>query len=114
MITNLPLPPPPFHPGLIEPIRCVLMQGPSHPDVGLVCQEMALLMERTKRLPQARDLLQRGLDIRSVSTSLTPCSPAWTGTFVQMNRCFACCFSDNSHNVEQITHGGSVFRSVLP
>lgn len=55
------------------------MQGPSHPDVGLVCQEMALLMERTKRLPQARDLLQRGLDIRSVSTLLTPCSLGWTG-----------------------------------
>lgn len=45
-----------------------MMQGANHPDVGLVCQEMAVLMERTQRLPQARDLLQRGLDIRSVST----------------------------------------------
>ena len=47
------------------------VQGPNHPDVGLVVQEMALLMERTNRMPQARDLLQRGLDIRSESTQLT-------------------------------------------
>ncbi len=45
------------------------MQGADHTDVGLVCQETALLMERTKRLPQARDLLQRALDIRAVSVS---------------------------------------------
>ena len=45
----------------------LLLQGPDHPDLGLICQEMALLMERTKRLPEARDLLQRGLDIRAVS-----------------------------------------------
>ena len=51
------------------PQAVVLFQGGSHPDVGLVCQEMALLMERTKRLPQARDYLQRGLDIRAVSSS---------------------------------------------
>ncbi|KAL0027705.1 hypothetical protein WJX79_010517 [Trebouxia sp. C0005] len=41
------------------------VKGADHTDVGLVCQEMALLMERTKRLPQARDLLQRALDIRA-------------------------------------------------
>lgn len=52
-------------------MRCVV-QGPEHTDVGLVCQEMALLMERTKRLPQARDLLQRGLDIRAVSCHYHP------------------------------------------
>ena len=44
-----------------------VLQGPIHPDVGLVCQETALLMERTRRLPQARDALQRSLDIRAVS-----------------------------------------------
>lgn len=52
-------------------MHCVV-QGPEHTDVGLVCQEMALLMERTKRLPQARDLLQRGLDIRAVSYCCHP------------------------------------------
>ena len=49
-----------------------MVQGPDHADVGLVCQEMAVLMERTKRLPQARDLLQRCLDIRTVSTWFSP------------------------------------------
>ena len=51
------------------------MQGADHTDVGLICQETAVLMERTKRLPQARDLLQRALDIRAVSVSLpSPCT----------------------------------------
>lgn len=69
------------------------MKGVNHPDVGLVCQEMALLMERTKRLPQARDLLQRGLDIRSVSTSLTLYSLGWPGTLFHVNRCFVACLT---------------------
>ncbi|DBB11019.1 TPA: hypothetical protein ACH3X3_006500, partial [Trebouxia sp. C0006] len=41
------------------------VKGADHTDVGLICQETAVLMERTKRLPQARDLLQRALDIRA-------------------------------------------------
>lgn len=49
------------------------MQGSNHPDVGLVVQETAVLMERTDQLLQARDLRQRALDIRSVSSQTAPC-----------------------------------------
>ena len=90
------------------------VQGANHPDVGLICQETALLMERTKRLPQARDLLQRGLDIRSVGTSLTLYGPGRAGTFFQVNGCLASGLSDTSGYVEWLRHGGSVFCNVLP
>ena len=47
------------------------MQGPDHADVGLICQEMAVVMQRSNRLPEARELLQRYIDIRAVSQTVT-------------------------------------------
>ena len=45
-------------------------QGPKHSDVALVCQDLAVLKERSKKVSEARDLLQRGLDIRAVSHAI--------------------------------------------
>ena len=50
---------------------CFSVQGPDHADVGLICQEMAVVMQRSNRLPEARELLQRYIDIRAVSQTTT-------------------------------------------